>query len=126
MDRFSSLHSIHSFRTFPFVKTLLLTIGLLLQSGCNSIADQAPPTEEEKQLLRAYSSLAVFHDSFPPTTNRDSIALYQSVVDSILDSYNLSQEEFRREFEQLLNSPERFQPLFQELSSEIQQALRKR
>jgi len=84
------------------------------------------PTDEDRRLLGAYASLALLYDSFPATSAPDSLALYTERVDSLLREFAFTQEEFRREFENLVNSPERFQPLFQELSAEIRKRSQKR
>lgn len=84
------------------------------------------PTEEDRRVLGAYASLALLYDSFPPTKSQDSLAIYQQQADSVLSQFGFSRIEFRREFESLINSPERFQPLFQELSAEIRKKMQKR
>jgi hypothetical protein len=84
------------------------------------------PTEEDRRVLGAYASLALLYDSFPSTKSQDSLVLYQRQADSVLSQFGFSRSEFRREFENLINSPERFQPLFQELSAEIRKKMQKR
>lgn len=84
------------------------------------------PTDEDRRVVGAYASLALLYDSFPSTTSRDSLALYQQQADSVLRQFGFSRDEFRREFENLINSPERFQPLFHELSTEIRKGTQKR
>lgn len=99
--------------------------SLVLFAGCEE-KGQYVPTEEEERLIRAYASILVFHERFGPATAPDSIQLYHHSLDSILLSYNLSREEFQRQFEDLVNSPERFKPLLQEISSILQKGVDRR
>jgi len=102
-----------------------LVIGtLFLLVACSKTAPYEP-SEREERLLKGYASLVVHQESFGRTSNPDSIALYLQQTDSILDSYDFTREEFRTEFEELINSPERFEPIFQKLYSDLQKQTRK-
>ena len=101
---------------------LLLFISL---SACEEKSAYTP-TEHEQRIMGAYASVALLYDSFPPTTLRDSVALYTRKADSLLAQYGFTREDFRSEFEALLDSPQRLQPMLQELSSQVQKEMRKR
>jgi len=106
------------------MKRSLMLASLLFLAGCTTPGPYEP-SEREEQLLKAYASLIVHQEQFGITADPDSVALYQLQTDSILASYGLDREEFRTEFEDLINSPERFEPLFQKIYSDLQQRVRK-
>ncbi|MBI2619455.1 MAG: hypothetical protein HYW57_05185 [Ignavibacteriales bacterium] len=106
-------------RAFGFGATFLLSFFL---SACEEKVDHAP-TEREEQLIKASASLLVLHERFGPTTAPDSIRLYHHQLDSILSSHGLTREEFRREFEGLLDSPERLKALLLEISTILQKGV---
>jgi len=115
----------------PFVRSivnrLFLFLFLTISFAGVSCERQSSykPTEEDKRILRTYASLALLYDSFPATVAPDSLALYDLKIDSVLRQSGFTRDEFRRECEDLLNSPERFQPLYKELSAEIQKEMRR-
>jgi len=121
-----AFHTILSY-VLPVNRLLLILFCCATMTGwsCGDRNDYTP-TEADKRIIRAYASLALLYDSFPSTQAQDSVAIYGRKADSVLTEFGLSRDEFRREFENLINTPERFQPLFQELSSEIQKEMQKR
>jgi len=103
----------------------LLFFGVTSGWSCGESKEYAP-SEDDRRILRAYASLALLYDAFPPTSTKDSLQIYQRKADSVLAQFGFSSDEFRREFENLINTPERFQPLFLELSAEIRKEMQKR
>lgn len=122
-------YSAYCIPLIPFVRFCVNRFLFLLSLSVAGIACERQetyiPTEEDKRVLRTYASLTLLHDSFPSTDSSDSLSLYQTRVDSVLHAFGFTREEFRRESEGLLNSPERFQPLFQELTAQVQKEMRK-
>lgn len=104
---------------------MCLLFSVTVGWSCGESRDYTP-SESDRRVMRAYASLALLYDAFPPTNSRDSLLLYQRKADSVLAQAGFSRDEFRREFENLINTPERFQPLFQELSAEIRKTMQKR
>jgi hypothetical protein len=103
----------------------LMIIGIFLfLGGCSNTAPYEP-SERDEQLMKAYASLLLHQERFGRTVNPDSVRLYHQKTDSILSSYSLGREEFQTEFEQLINSPDRFEPLFQKIYTDLQLQSRK-
>jgi hypothetical protein len=107
------------------LRVFLLSSAAVAGLSCGEHNDYAL-TEDDKRVVRAYASLALLHDAFPSTGYQDSVTIYHRKADSILAHYGLTRDEFRREFENLINTPERLQPLFEELSAEIRKEMQKR
>ena len=120
-----AFHTILSY-VLPVNRLLLILLFCAAMGWSCGDRNDYTPTEADKRIIRAYASLALLYDSFPSTQAQDSVAIYGRKADSVLTEFGLSHDEFRREFENLINTPERFQPLFQELSSEIQKEMQKR
>lgn len=108
------------------ISAFFLSIPLIaILCSCEN-GEASKPTKHEEQVLQTYISLVVLNESFPPTTNQDSTVLYRHRVDSILTASGFTQEEFQKEFQEIVSSPDRFQPLMQEMVETIQQRNRRR
>lgn len=107
------------FPTFAIVKKLLTLAIVILAPACEPDTIYVP-TETERRVLNAYTALSLLNSSFAPATSTDSIRIYKTMVDSILEHEGLSREEFRIEMESFASTPERFQHLFLEIHNRLQ------
>lgn len=111
----------------PVKQPLILLLVIAAAAGMSCAErDEYAPTEADRNIVRAYASLALLYDAFPSTASPDSVLIYHRKADSLLSHFGLTRDEFRREFENLINTPERLQPLFQELSAEIRKEMQRR
>ncbi len=104
---------------FSIVKNPLTLAILILFLACERESTYVP-TEKERRVLNAYTVLSILNSSFAATASPDSIRIYKTKVDSILQHEGLSRDEFRTEMETLALSPERFQRLFLEIHNRLQ------
>ena len=79
------------------------------------------PTEGEQRLMKAYGALLVHSDRFGKTANADSLTLYRVQTDSLLTAHGFTRETFQSEFEALIRTPERFEPLLRSIPSGLTQ-----
>jgi len=91
---------------------------LFLAGSCTN-QGSFEPTEGEQRLMKAYASLLMHNDRFGKTENTDSLALYRIQTDSLLNLYGFTRETFQSEFEDLISTPERFEPLLRSISTDF-------
>lgn len=100
-------------KRFSLLAVLLFFIGSCTNQGTFE------PTEDEQRLMKAYGALLVHSDRFGKTADPDSLALYRSQTDSLLTAHGFTRESFQSEFEALINTPERFEPLLRSIPTDI-------
>jgi hypothetical protein len=101
------------------MKRLSALAALLFFIGSCTNQGSFEPTESEQRLMKAYGSLLVHSDRFGKTTNADSVALYRAQTDSLLAAHGFTRETFQSEFEALISTPERFEPLLRSIPANI-------
>ncbi|GJQ19817.1 MAG: hypothetical protein HBSIN02_01720 [Bacteroidia bacterium] len=88
--------------------------------GCGETGRQEA-SDQETRLARTYGELLLHREHFGRPASADSITLYRTQVDSILRTNGYTRAEFVQSFLDLIDTPDRFDPLFQSLSTELQQ-----
>jgi len=101
------------------MKQILPLAALLFLAGSCTNQGSFEPTEREQRLMKAYASLLMHSDRFGKTRNADSLVLYRIQTDSLLDTYGFTRETFQSEFENLIRTPERIEPLLRSISTDI-------
>jgi hypothetical protein len=71
--------------------------------------------------MKTYGALLVHSDRFGKTANADSLALYRIQTDSLLTAHGFTRETFQSEFEALIRTPERFEPLLRSIPADVLQ-----
>jgi|GEM_PF-4479696 len=88
--------------------------------GCGEV-DRQEASDQEARLARVYAELLAHREHFGRPASADSMTLYRTQVDSILRTNGFTREEFMQSFLDLIDTPDRFDPLFQALTTDLQQ-----
>ncbi|MBI4418529.1 MAG: hypothetical protein HY563_07110 [Ignavibacteriales bacterium] len=96
-------------------------LALLVAFLACSEGGRLEPTEKESRLVRAYAEMILHREQFVRSSSWENVEMYRQQVDSILWKHGFMREEFIDSFESLVETPDRFDPLFRLLSSDLQQ-----
>lgn len=94
-------------------------------SACSETEDPVA-TIDEGRVADAYADLTMLSESVRLGMPRDTTRPYQAQVDSVLESYGMTREEFEEDFHRLADDPTRSRLLFELASKRIHAILSRR
>lgn len=103
------------------MKRLLFVLVFTGLAACGG-ADPQELSGSDQNLAETLAELIVHREHFGRPASADSEALYRARVDSILQARGFTREEFVESFVDLATSPDRLDPLFKRVFSDLQQS----